>query len=205
MDPRKGMTPKPYTPYSVIPRHVQCLKTKNHTSSCYHGIVFSIRAEGRPLRITGLHACAGETPRRELYRLYMREGELAKTRENQLNPAEWREVAAGEAELPISPGIYGQVPCTRDGIKVQAGQTVSLLLHSPYNKYGVAFRSFAKSWPGYPSMSVPTDGNKDLTVLVGRATYSQTPFENISKVGVAFCGVIEYEFLDQLSNPSPSD
>ena len=33
---------------------------------------------------------------------------------------------------------------------------------------GVAFRKFAKSWPGYPKVDVPTDKDKNLAVLVGR-------------------------------------
>ena len=62
---------------------------------------------------------------------------------------------------------------------------------------GLAFRKFAKSWPGYPRMDVPTDKDKHLSVLVARATYSQTPFERLSKDGYAFAGLVEYELLEK--------
>ena len=54
----------------------------------------------------------------------------------------------------------------------------------------LAFRKFAKSWPGYPRMDVPTDKDKHLSVLVARATYSQTPFERLSKDGYAFARAV---------------
>jgi len=70
-------------------------------------------------------------------------------------------------------------------------------VHCPYNQQGLAFRKFARSWPGYPSAACVTDANADLEVLVGRAVYAQTPFEpgRISKDGYAFAGLIDYEPL----------
>lgn len=49
-----------------------------------------------------------------------------------------------------------------------------------------------------PSSALP----QALTdVYDGRATYSQTPFERVSKDGYAFAGLIEYEVIFPLPSP----
>ena len=81
-----------------------------------------------------------------------------------------------------------------------AGEMMSIYIHCPYNKHGVAFRRFAKAWPGYPATHVVIDSDRHLSILAARPTFSQTPFERLSKDGAAFAGLIEYEVTQ---NPKP--
>lgn len=128
---------RPYTPFTIKPRGKHNVRTKNHTGAAYHGIMFAVRAETVSIRITGIHGACGDKPTRELYRIYIKPGPLD---ENMSNPASWREIAAGESELPSAPRTYGMLPLPRDGIKVQQGEMLSIYIHCPYNKSGVAFR-----------------------------------------------------------------
>lgn len=52
---------------------------------------------------------------RELYRVYIKRGPLGG---DIGNAAAWREVAAGESEMPTAPKTYGMLPFPKDGIKV---------------------------------------------------------------------------------------
>ncbi|EKX44282.1 hypothetical protein GUITHDRAFT_163607 [Guillardia theta CCMP2712] len=193
MDPRQDLTKKKqYSCFTITTSGKRKLQTQSHTGSSYHGLMFSVRAEHRPLRITKLHMACGGNPRRELYRVYVKKGMVL---DGFMDASSWQEVAAGEAELPCSKALYGLVPFPEEGVRVQPGEVMSLYVHCPYNQQGVCFRKFARSWPGYPRADAVTDGNKDLSILVARATYSQTPFERLSKDGYAFAGIIEYDFI----------
>jgi hypothetical protein len=44
-----------------------------------------------------------------------------------IDPTRWREISAGEAELPATAKIYGLLPFPREGIKIQVG--VSMCMH----------------------------------------------------------------------------
>jgi hypothetical protein len=191
---------RPYTHFTVNTESKSKLKTKNHTGASYYGLMFSVTALRRPIRITNLHMGSGVW-RRELYRVYIKKGSMAG---RVVNPTEWDEVAAGETELPAEKGVYGPVPFPVDGVKVQPGRTVSFYVHAPYHVNGCAFRRFAKSWPGYPSFDAITDANADISVGMARATYSQTPFERLSKEGFAFAGAPRAAPPYQLDTPHPS-
>ncbi|KAJ1484068.1 hypothetical protein T484DRAFT_1798236, partial [Baffinella frigidus] len=188
---------RPYCHFTVNTTSKLKLRTKNASASSYYGVMFSVTALRRPIRITQLHMASGAW-RRELYRVYMKQGGIS----NQMvDPLQWGEVAAGETELPaLTKGIYGAVPFPYDGIKIQPGCTVSIYVHSPYHQHGVAFRRFAKSWPGYPSFDASTDKNDDISIGVARATYSQTPFERLSQEGYAFAGLVEYSPCEEEKN-----
>mmetsp|Transcript_50250 Transcript_50250/g.120389 ORF Transcript_50250/g.120389 Transcript_50250/m.120389 type:complete len:353 (-) Transcript_50250:22-1080(-) len=189
-DPKKVIS-RPYTPFTIAPSGKHSLRTKSHTGAGYHGIMFSVKAKGRSLRITGLHGACTQKPSRELYRVYLRPGLL----DGKIHDAvAWREVAAGEAELPTAPKTYGLLPFPRDGVKLLEGETVSFYIHCPYNKCGVAFRRFAMAWPGYPGKDCETDSDKHIQILAAQATYSQTPFERVSKELCAWAGMLEYDF-----------
>ena len=196
MDPRSDLTAtmsRPYTKFTVNPQGAHVLRTQNHTSSSYHGLIFTLRAGKEAIRVTRLHTASGGKPRKELYRIYIKHGHFL---DGVIDPSKWREVTSGETELPVSQNTYGELPWPYEGVKIQAGEMMSIYIHCPYNQQGVAFRKFAKSWPGYPRMDVPTDKDKNLSILVARATYSQTPFERLSKDGYAFAGLIEYEIME---------
>mmetsp|Transcript_36820 Transcript_36820/g.71855 ORF Transcript_36820/g.71855 Transcript_36820/m.71855 type:complete len:358 (+) Transcript_36820:280-1353(+) len=189
-DPNKSIS-RPFTPFTIQPTSKHSMRTKSHTGAGYHGIMFSVRANRRGLRITAMHGACTQKPTRELYRIYIKPGPLDASIGN---AAAWREVSAGEAELPVAAKTYGMLPFPRDGVKILEGEVVSFYIHCPYNKCGVAFRRFAMAWPGYPAKSVETDGDKDVTILAGQATYSQTPFERVSKECCAWAGLLEYDF-----------
>ena len=204
MDPRLEWTAdkaRPYTRYTVKTKGPHTLRTQNHTSSSYHGLMFAVRAGKAPIRITKLHTACGGRPRKELYRVYTQPCHFL---DGVIDPSKWREVACGECELPTAPKVYGEIPWPHEGLKVQAGEVASIYIHSPYNQQGVCFRKFAKSWPGYPRMDYATDKDSHVGVLVARATYSQTPFERLSKDSCAFAGLLEYEVLDTEGVKDPS-
>jgi len=197
LDPRQDLTAtmsRPYTRFTVVPQGKHVLRTQNHTLSSYHGLIFTVRVGKDPIRITKLHTASGGNPRKELYRVYLKHGHFL---DGVMDPSKWREITSGETELPVSKNTYGEVPWPYEGVKVQANEMVSIYIHCPYNQQGVAFRKFAKSWPGYPRMDVPTDKDNHLSILVARATYSQTPFERLSKDGYAFAGLVEYELMEK--------
>jgi len=190
-NPNLDLSKRPFTPFTVTTKGRLSLKTKNHTNAGYHGVMFTIEAKGKSLRICNLHSACVHKTVRELYRVYIKEGGLE---DGASDPTRWREVSAGEAELPVMTGVYGAVPFPVDGVKLQAEERMSIYIHCPYNKCGIAFRRFSRAWPGYPGLSHVTDANQHFSVLCARATYSQTPFERVSAEGCAFAGLIEYDF-----------
>lgn len=232
MDTRADLTAtsaRPYSKFTVYPKGPHALRTQNQTGSSYHGLMFAVRAGKDAVRITKLHTCCVGNPRKELYRVYIKHGHFL---EGVIDPSKWREVASGETELPCTQNTYGEVPWPFEGIKIQAGEVMSIYVHCPYHKQvppycvlskvpvhlslccplclspftapslslsddlsssksthhllsvafsactappflkqGVAFRKFAKGWPGYPRVDVPTDKDKNLAVLVARYKY----------------------------------
>ena len=120
LDPRKDWTAtmsRPYTRFTVTTQAKHVLRTQRHTSSTYHGLMFSIRAGGKPIRITKLHTASGGKPRRELYRVYLKYGHFL---DGVIDPSKWREVASGETELPTPPNVYGEIPWPFEGEKSHA-------------------------------------------------------------------------------------
>ena len=62
MDPRLEWTAdkaRPYTRYTVKTKGPHTLRTQNHTSSSYHGLMFAVRAGKAPIRIEGDGALPG--------------------------------------------------------------------------------------------------------------------------------------------------
>lgn len=184
---------RPYSRFTVTTEAPHVLRTKPHSSCGYHGLMLAVRAGEQSVRISRLHTAAAGDTRRELYRVYIQQGHFL---DGVIDPSKWREVAAGEAELPTPKNMYAEVPWPFEGIKIQAGEMMSIYIHCPYNKHGVAFRRFAKAWPGYPANHTVVESNRDIQLLAARPTFSQTPFERVSKDGAAFAGLVEYEIME---------
>ena len=120
MDTRQDLTAtmsRPYTRFTVQPQGKHVLRTQNHTSSSYNGLMFTVRAGKEPIRITKLHAASGGNPRKELYRVYLKHGHFL---DGVMDPSKWREMTSGETELPVSQNTYGELPWPYEGVKVQA-------------------------------------------------------------------------------------
>jgi len=145
MDTRADLTAtaaRPYSKFTVYPKGPHALRTQNQTSSSYHGLMFAVRAGKDAIRITKLHTCCVGNPRKELYRIYIKHGHFL---EGVIDPSKWREVACGETELPCTPNTYGEVPWPHEGIKIQAGEVMSIYVHCPYNKQVSPYRVLSPS------------------------------------------------------------
>jgi hypothetical protein len=73
--PRRGgrsnpneVVERPYCHFTVNTTSKLKLRTKNASASSYYGVMFSVTALRRPIRITQLHMASGAW-RRELYRV----------------------------------------------------------------------------------------------------------------------------------------
>ena len=134
MDTREDLTAtasRPYSKFTVNPKGPHVLRTQNHSSSSYHGLMFAVRAGKDAIRINKLHTACASNPRKELYRVYIKHGHFL---DGVIDPSKWREVASGETELPCSQNTYGEVPWPFEGVKIQAGEIMSIYIHCPYNK-----------------------------------------------------------------------